>query len=151
MEIDFGKYEDIDSWMELVKKVSWNFPGLETEEAIEEHKSVVLEFIDRKSAICARENNQIVGVLLFSKKYNMLCCMAVDPDYRRKHIATQLFSDMLKIADPAEDIVVSTFREGDQKGVAPRAFYKRMGFVEAELIEEFGYPSQKFILHRERY
>lgn len=147
MEIRFGNCEDIDAWMNLIKKVSWNFPGLETEEAIEEHKNTVLKFINRKTAICANENNQIVGVLLFSQKYNMLCCMAVDSDYRRKSIATKMLSLMITIADTSKDIVVSTFREGDPKGVAPRAFYKKMGFVEDELIEEFGYPNQKFILH----
>ncbi|BCN30894.1 GNAT family N-acetyltransferase [Anaeromicropila herbilytica] len=147
MEIRFGKYEDLDSWMQLVKKVSWNFPGLETDDAIEEHKNTVLKFMNRTSAICAIENNQIVGVLLFSNKNNMLCCMAVDPDYRRNSIATKMFSFMITtIADTSKDIVVSTFREGDPKGVAPRAFYKKIGFVEGELTEEFGYPNQKFIL-----
>ena len=36
MVIDFGKTSDIDGWMELVREISWNFPGLETEEAMAE-------------------------------------------------------------------------------------------------------------------
>ena len=32
MEIQFGKSADIDGWMNLVEKISWNFPGLETKE-----------------------------------------------------------------------------------------------------------------------
>lgn len=148
MKIGFGLVEDIDMWMELVSKVSWNFPGLETPEAIEKHRDTVIKFMKQKTAICAKENNSIIGVLLFSIKYNMICCMAVDPDYRRKHIASEMFLLMFKIADKTRDITVSTFREDDIKGIAPRAFYKKYGFVEDELIEEFGYPSQKFILHR---
>ena len=31
MKVEFGITSDIYSWMRLVKKVSWNFPGLETE------------------------------------------------------------------------------------------------------------------------
>ena len=27
MNVEFGRTSDIDSWMRLVKKVSWNFPG----------------------------------------------------------------------------------------------------------------------------
>lgn len=34
MEAVFGESSCIDSWMQLVRKVSWNFPGLETEECI---------------------------------------------------------------------------------------------------------------------
>ncbi len=33
MEVLFGTSSDIEQWMKLVKRVSWNFPGLETEES----------------------------------------------------------------------------------------------------------------------
>ena len=36
MKVEFGITSDIDSWMRLVKKVSWNFPGLETEQSIDD-------------------------------------------------------------------------------------------------------------------
>ena len=35
MKVEFGRTSDIDSWMRLVRKVSWNFPGLETEQSID--------------------------------------------------------------------------------------------------------------------
>ena len=38
MEAVFGESSCINSWMQLVRKVSWNFPGLETEECIQEHE-----------------------------------------------------------------------------------------------------------------
>ena len=41
MKVEFGRTSDIDSWMQLVRKVSWNFPGLETEQSIDEHKIMV--------------------------------------------------------------------------------------------------------------
>jgi hypothetical protein len=53
----------------------------------------------------------------------------------------------LKHLDRTRNISVSTFREEDIKGIAPRALYKKFGFVEGELIEEFGYPNQRFILY----
>ena len=46
-----------------------------------------------------------------------------------------------------KDITVATFRENDVKGIAPRKLYKKFGFKEDELIEEFGYPNQRFVLH----
>ena len=48
MQVHFGQKEDIDQWMKLVTKVSDNFPGLETEEALEEHKKTVLKFIGKE-------------------------------------------------------------------------------------------------------
>jgi len=45
-------------------------------------------------------------------------------------------------------MLVYTFRENDEKGIAPRALYKKFGFVEGELNMELNYPHQKFILHR---
>lgn len=41
----------------------------------------------------------------------------------------------------------ATFRENDDKGIAPRALYSKFGFQEGELTEEFGYPNQVFVLY----
>ena len=146
MEVEFGKVSYIDSWMTLVRKVSWNFPGLETEEGIIDHRNTVLKFISKKQAICVRENNKIIGVLLFSRYHNMICCLAVDPDFRRQGIASMLLEKALQELDRNRDITVSTFREDDEKGRAPRALYKKFGFKEGELTVEFGYPNQVFVL-----
>ena len=54
MELLLGETTDIDSWMKLVKQVSWNFPGLETTENIDEHRDTVLKFMDKKQALCVK-------------------------------------------------------------------------------------------------
>lgn len=146
MEAMFGIPSDIDVWMNLVNQVSWNFPGLETQEKIAEHKETVLRFMSKKQALCIKDNDQIVGVILFSRGHNMICCLAVSPQYRRCGIGSILLEKAIKELNPYKDITVSTFRENDAKGTAPRALYKKFGFVEDELIEEFGYPNQKFVL-----
>ena len=146
MEVEFGKVSYIDSWMTLVRKVSWNFPGLETEEGIIDHRNTVLKFISKNQAICVRENNRVIGVLLFSRYHNMICCLAVDPDFRRQGIASMLLEKALQELDRNRDITVSTFREDDEKGRAPRALYKKFGFKEGELTVGFGYPNQVFVL-----
>ena len=146
MEVEFGKVSYIDSWMTLVRKVSWNFPGLETEEGIIDHRNTVLKFISKNQAICVRENNRVIGVLLFSRYHNMICCLAVDPDFRRQGIASMLLEKALQELERSRDITVSTLREDDEKGRAPRALYKKFGFKEGELTVEFGYPNQVFVL-----
>lgn len=148
MKIILGNECDIDSWMELVNKVKENFPGLETKEALDEHRDTVLDFIRKDSAICAKSNDKVVGVLLFSRDDNMICFLAVDNEYRRKHIAEKMLSYMLTFLDAEKDVVVTTYREGVPEGIAARAFYKHMGFVEGRLTEEFGSPVQEFVLVR---
>lgn len=142
----YGVPEDIDGWMKLVSEVSRNFPGLETAEDVFEHRRTVLKFMEKRQAVCVKDNGEIIGVLLFSRKRNMICCLAVSPAHRRKGAAAALMKEALEQLDRSQDITVSTFREDDPKGAAPRALYKRFGFVEGELIEEFGYPNQRFIL-----
>ena len=144
MKVEFGRTSDIDSWMRLVRKVSWNFPGLETEQSIDEHKIIVLKFMNDKRALCVKNEQEIVGVLLYSRKYNMICCLAVDPAYRKRGIASLLLREAIDKLDRDKDITVSTFRENDVKGIAPRKLYKKFGF------EEFGYPNQRFVLHADK-
>lgn len=148
LEIRLTQVRDIDAWMELVERVKDSFPGLETQEALEAHKTTVLHFIENASAICAVKANHIVGTLLFSREDGVLCFLAVDPAHRRQHIAQQMISFMLTQMDTHKDITVSTYREGDPNGIAARALYKSLGFSAGKLTEEFGYPVQEFVLKR---
>ena len=132
--------------MSLVTVVRWNFPGLETEEELLEYRATVLKNMERKSAICVLDGNMVVGILLFSRKQNMLACLAVHPDFRRQRIATKMLRLMLSNLDRTKDITVHTFREKDEKGVAARSFYQSFGFVPGELCVELGYPQQIFVL-----
>ena len=146
MEIVLAKERDIAGWMKLVDAVKGNFPGLESKEALEEHRKTVLDFMGRDSAICAKCDGKIVGALLFSKEHQMLCFLAVDAAYRRQHIAEKMVTEMLTWMDPRKDVVVSTYREGVPEGIAARAFYRRMGFAAGKLTEEFRSPVQEFVL-----
>ncbi|MNW58633.1 Acetyltransferase (GNAT) family protein [compost metagenome] len=146
--IKFAGLEDLDSWMLMIESVRTNFPGLDTEELLESYKQTVIKNISRQTAICAKHANEIVGVLIFSYNAKCLSCMAVHPEHRRKGIATALMKDMLSLFPSDVDISVTTFRENDSKGIAPRPLYKKFGFVEDELVEEFNLPHQKFVLHR---
>ena len=146
MKVEYGTSLDIESWMELVQSVSWNFPGLETEAAIEDHRKTVLRFMSENRALCVKDDENVVGVLLLSKKYNMICCLAVAPEYRRKGIASALLEKALSALDRSKDITVTTFRDNDEKGIAPRGLYKQYGFTEEKLMVENDYPVQRFVL-----
>lgn len=146
IKITYATMCELESWMGLIDILHWNFPGLSTQEEIDGYRKTVEKNISRKSAICALDGSTVVSFLLFSTKYNMLCHMAVHPDYRRKGIASDMVELMLNNLDRSKDIVVLTFREDDEKGAAPRAFYKSLGFEEGELCFDMNYPEQKFVL-----
>lgn len=145
ISIDYGTSKDIDHWMCLVQRVSGSFPGLETEEALAGHRRTVLDFMNRQEAICAKENGEIFGILLFSRENNMLCFLAVDPICRRQHIAEKMFRFILPHMNVAKPITVTTYREGVPEGVAARAFYQKLGFVPGKIMMEFGSEVQQFI------
>ena len=42
--VELAKACDLDGWMRLVEQVRDSFPGLETQEDLEEHRKTVLEF-----------------------------------------------------------------------------------------------------------
>lgn len=147
MQLFYGVPEDIENWMRLVNQIGWNFPGLETQEKLDEHKATVLKFMGEREAICVKVGDGIAGVMLFSKGHNMICCLGVSPDHRRRGVASMLMNEALRNLDRTREISVCTFRADDEKGVAPRAFYKKYGFIEDALVEAMGYPNQKYILH----
>lgn len=134
--------KDIPAWLTLINMVSEDFPGLD----IESYTETLKKNIARGSALCAREDGKLGGILLFSPDHRCLSCMAVHPGYRRHGIASALISEMLRRI-PDGDISVTTFREDDPKGIAPRALYRKFGFEPDELLTEFDYPVQRFVLH----
>lgn len=146
MRLFYGEPEDIENWMALVAQMSRNFPGLETREKLDDHRATVLKFMGKRQAVCVKDGAKIVGVLLFSRSRNMICCLGVSPDHRRRGVASMLMDEALGNLDRTREISVSTFRAGDEKGLAPRALYQKYGFVEGELTEAMGYPNQKYIL-----
>jgi len=149
MEIKLAEICDLDAWMELVEQVKDSFPGLETRAALEEHRTTVLEFIRRGNAVCAKSGDRVVGGLLFSGE-GVLCFLAVDQMYRRQHIAERMVACMLTFMEPGQDITVTTYREDAPEGKAARAFYKRLGFAEGRLMEEFGSPVQELVWRRSK-
>lgn len=146
--IQFAQFQDINSWMKMIEIVKDNFPGLQTSEQIQNYRKTVIKNMKRQTAICVKYFGEFVGVLIFSYNAKCLSCMAVHPDHRRKGIASAMITKMIELFPNDVDISVTTFLEGDTKGIAPRPLYKKFGFIEDEFVEEFNYPHQKFVLHR---
>lgn len=143
----YSNVGDIENWMTLVEKFRQVLPGLETSAAMNTHRATVLRFMGDRQAICAKDGQEIVGVLLFSRKQNMICCLGVSPDRRRQGIASLLLVEALRQLDRTKPITVHTFRSDDTRSKAPRSLYEKHGFIAEELLEDMDHPTQLYTLY----
>lgn len=69
-----------------------------------------------------------VGAMAFSYETGSIKFMGVHPQYRGREIS------------------ITTYRQGDRADTGRRAELLQLGFTERELMVEFGYPTQRFVL-----
>ena len=142
--VGYASEADIDAWMELAALVRDAFPGL----SLGEYRENLLKAIAERRALCAKDAGGLLGVLILSEQCDGIGFLAVHPDARRRGVASALVRMMLGALPADQDVFVTTYREDDPLGAAPRALYKRLGFKEAELVTRCGYPCQQFVLRR---
>lgn len=139
--VSYAVQDDIPDWMEFVALVIQGFPCLE-ERA---HREQVERYIQRRQALIVRDGPAIIGAAAFSDQAGSIDFLAVDPRYRDHGTAKALLDFMVCGRFRGREISITTFREGDKADTGQRAEYKRLGFVESELLTEFGYPTQRLI------
>lgn len=142
--VGYASEADIDAWMALVALVRDAFPGL----SLSEYRENLRKAISGRRALCAKGGDALLGVLVLSDQHNGIGFLAVHPEARGRGVASALVRMMLDILPANQDVFVTTYREDDPLGEAPRALYKRLGFEEAELVTRYGYPCQQFVLRR---
>lgn len=141
MEAVFGEKNDFKSWVELVKLVSGNFPGLD----LEYYKNILIEKMEKSETIVVKDSEKVVGALAFSYVEQEISFLAVHPEYRNKGIGLKLVKKVISLFPPGTRLIVITYRAGDEKGENARKLYKKAGFLEGNLITIFDYPCQEFI------
>lgn len=132
---------DIDSCVDFVELVKDDFAGYVKEDFIKSLK----QCIEQKSAFMTKDETKVTGLILFSYQEKELQFLATLPTHRKQGIAYTLIHQMMNCFEKGDIIHVITFREGDKKGLAARACYHAVGFVDDELLEIFHYPCQKMI------
>ncbi|MGL6197297.1 MAG: GNAT family N-acetyltransferase [Lachnospiraceae bacterium] len=140
-DIRFADKGDIPIWMDLVRLVVDGFPYLIEDEYIADLE----HYINKQQAFIMKDNNIAIGIMMFNKKTGSIDFLGIHPQYRKQGIA-KLFLDKVMNGLGAGEISITTFREGDKADTGYRKTIKNLGFAEAELLIEFGYPTQKFIL-----
>lgn len=135
---------DIPEWMELVHLVIDGFPHLDEEQYLKQ----LQEYIRNRRALILKDADIPVGIMAFNEMTGSIDFLGVHPQYRKKGIARAFCEKALYEQVRSETITVTTFREGDKADTGYRRTFKNLGFSEAELLVEFGYPTQRLILQK---
>lgn len=141
-DIKFAAHTDMDDWMELVALTIDGYPCLNKDEYIQNLR----RYIDDKKALILRDEDMVIGAMEFSPDTGSIDFLAIHPQYRNLGI-TKLFLD--KLMDEllyGKEISLTTYRAGDKADTGYREEYYRLGFAEKELLVEYGYPTQRFVL-----
>lgn len=144
-KIVLAAQEDIPGWIELVHLVIDGFPHLNEKQYLGQ----LQEYIRNRRALILKDADTAIGVMAFQETTGHIDFFGVHPQYRRRGIAKAFCEKALYELAPSAQISVTTFREGDKADTGYRKVWKSLGFAEAELLTEFGYPTQRFVLRRE--
>lgn len=144
-EILIAAEADLPQWMDLVRLVIDGFPNLKEDK----HVKVLKQYIKEKCAFIMKEGSIAIGIMMISYHTGSIDFLGVHPLYRKQGL-TRLFLDkaICELFDNKQ-ISITTYREGDKADTGYRKTLKELGFAEAELLMEFGYPTQRMVLPKE--
>lgn len=145
-KIVFAAQEDIPAWIELVHLVIDGFPRLDEKQYLEQ----LSEYIKNRRALILKDADTAIGIMAFNEVTGSIDFFGVHPQYRKRGIAKAFCEKALYELARSARISVTTFRAGDKADTGYREMWGSLGFAEAELLIEFGYPTQRFILHSEK-
>lgn len=144
-KIIFATKEDIPEWIELLHLVIDGFPHLDEKQYLEQ----LQECINNGRALILKDAEIAVGIMALNEMTGNIDFFGVHPQYRSREIAKAFCEKALYELTHSAQLSVTTFREGDRADTGYREIWRSLGFAEAELLIEFGYPTQRFILRKE--
>ncbi len=141
-KICFAKEEDIPLWMDLVCLIVDGYPHLDEKE----YRKVLKDCIQEKRALILKRDGLAAAVMILNYDTGCIDFFGVHPLFRKNGIAKLFLDKVMNELLPDTEISITTFREGDKADTGYRKAYQALGFAEAELLVEFGYPTQRMVL-----
>lgn len=141
-DIQFATIKDINDWMELVHLTVDGYPCLDEDDYV----GKLSFYIANKRALILRDDGMAIGIMGFSAEAGSIDFLAVHPQYRNFGIEKVFLDKLVDELLTGKEISLTTYREGDKADTGYREEYLRLGFAERELLTEYGYPTQRFVL-----
>ena len=147
--ITLATEDDIPCWMELVRLIVDGYPHLYEDEylAVLKQRIIDREALILKAALA--DGDIAIGIMMFSYETGSIDMMGSHPLYRKQGIPAAFLEKVMEELLQGKDLSITTYREGDRADTGHRRAIKGLGFAEAELLVEYGYPTQRFVLSKE--
>ena len=133
---------DSPAWMNLMHLVIDGYPEMNEEDYLTQLKIGISE----QRALVLKDDALLIGAMLFNRHTGSIDYWGVHPQYRNAGIHKLFIDALLHTYLPNQDISMTTYRAGDKADTGHRALLYTLGFAERELLVEYGYPTQKFVL-----
>ena len=141
-DVCIARAEDIPAWMDLMRLVIDGYPVMDEADYLNE----ITRAIEEERALILKVYNILIGAMTFSKIANSIEFLGIHPQYRNQGIQKLLLEVLLEKHLPGKEISMTTYRAGDKADTGYRELLKSLGFAERELLIEYGYPTQRFVL-----
>ena len=141
-DICFAEKSDLTAWMELMRLVIDGYPVMNEVDYL----NAITKCINEKRALVLRDDNILIGAMTFSEQSGGIDFLGIQPQYRKQGIQRLFLDALVEIYLPGREVSMTTYREGDKADTGHRDTLKQLGFAERELLIEFGYPTQRFVL-----
>ena len=141
-DIRLAEKEDIVDWMNLMRLVIDGYPVMDEDDYL----AKLEESIDEKRALVLREGDILIGAMAFTYSPGSIEFLGVHPQYRNRGLQKLFLDALLETYLQGQEISTTTFREQDKADTGHRDMLLQLGFAEKELLTEFGYPTQRFVL-----
>lgn len=140
-----AKSDDIPAWMELVQLILDGFPHWHENE----YRQTLAQAIASGQAWIVKDQLTAAAVMIFNPETGSIDFFGVHPFWRQQG-AAQAFIEWITEAFPNQSLTISTFRSGDKADLGQRRSVKELGFADAELLIEYGYPTQRMLYQRSK-
>ena len=141
-DIRLARREDVPDWMNLMRLVIDGYPVMDEDD----YSAKLEESIDEKRALVLKAGNVLIGAMAFTYSPGSIEFLGVHPQYRSRGIQRLFLDALLEIYLPGREISTTTYRAQDKADTGHRNLLLQLGFAEKELLTEFGYPTQRFVL-----
>lgn len=142
LQVRFAKRADQSAWLTLLDQVVDGYPHLNEDE----YRLHLSRAIEQREAVVCEAEGRLIGALAFSGATGAIDFIGTLPSMRGGKVSKLLVGAVLdQLPSSVAHMSTTTFREGDPADTGWRDELLQLGFTEAELLEEFGYPTQRMV------